>query len=179
MIITLSGMPGSGKSTVAKRIAKKLRLRHYSTGDLRGKIALKHGMNIDELNKTGEKERWTDKEIDDYQKRLGKTKDNFIIDGRLGWHFIPRSVKIFLDVKLKEGAKRIFMAGKRPDEKKYRTINEALEEIKKRISSDKKRYKKYYNINPYLRKHYDLWIDTTNLAKEEVVDKVLEFVKKS
>lgn len=172
-------MPGSGKTTVAKRIAKKLKLKHYSTGDLRGKIALKHGMNIDELNKIGEKERWTDKEIDDYQKRLGKTKDNFIIDGRLGWYFIPKSIKIFLDVKLKEGAKRIFMAGKRPDEKKYRSINEALEEIKKRINSDKKRYKKYYNITPYLKKHYDLWLDTTNLAKEEVVDKVLKFVKNS
>src|SRR3989338_1144631 len=160
MIITISGMPGSGKTTVAKKIAKNLKLKHYSTGDLRGEIALKHRMTIDELNKLGEKERWTDKEIDDYQKKIGKTQDNFIIDGRLGWYFIPHSIKIFLNVDLKEGAKRIFKAGKRPDEKKYKNVNDALKEIKKRISSDKKRYKKYYHLNPYLRKHYDLVIDT-------------------
>src|SRR3989338_8656535 len=102
MIITISGMPGSGKTTVANKIAKKLKLRHYSMGDLRGEVALKHGMNIDELNKLGEKKRWTDKEIDDYQRRLGKTQDNFIIDGRLSWYFIPKSIKIFLNVKLEE-----------------------------------------------------------------------------
>src|SRR3989338_11043792 len=132
MIITLSGMPGSGKTTVAKRIAKKLKLKHYSTGDLRGKIALKHRMTIDELNKLGEKEDWTDKEVDYYQKKLGKTSDNFIIDGRLGFYFIPNSIKIFLKVDLKEGAKRILKAGKRPDERKYKNVNESLKEIKKR-----------------------------------------------
>ena len=89
MIITINGTPGSGKSTVAKFLAKKLKLRHYSMCDLRRKMALEKGMTIDELNKIGEKEAWTDKDADNCQKKLGKKEDNFIIDGRLSWFFIP------------------------------------------------------------------------------------------
>ncbi len=176
MIITISGMPGSGKTTVAKKIAKKLKLNHYSIGDLRGKIALKHNLTIDELNKLGEKEIWTDKEVDDYQKKLGKTKNNFIIDGWISFHFIPNSIKIFLDVDLKTGAKRIFK-DQRKDEKRKENVNEVLKMIKKRMESSKKRYKKYYNLNPYLKKHYDFWLDTSNLTIKEVIDKILDFVK--
>ncbi len=40
MIITIAGMPGSGKTTVAKILADKLNLKRYSMGDLRGKMAL-------------------------------------------------------------------------------------------------------------------------------------------
>jgi len=37
MIITIAGEGGSGKSTVARILAKKLDYKHYSTGDLRGR----------------------------------------------------------------------------------------------------------------------------------------------
>ena len=39
MIIAISGKAGSGKSTVAKLLASKLRLRHYSIGDLMREMA--------------------------------------------------------------------------------------------------------------------------------------------
>ena len=39
MIITLSGNVASGKSTVGKALAEKLKLKHYSTGDFMRKIA--------------------------------------------------------------------------------------------------------------------------------------------
>ena len=41
MIITISGLPGSGKSTIGKMLAKKLGYKFYSMGDLRGKIEKK------------------------------------------------------------------------------------------------------------------------------------------
>ena len=34
MKITISGKAGSGKSTIARGLAKKLELKHYSIGDL-------------------------------------------------------------------------------------------------------------------------------------------------
>ncbi|MCX6741353.1 MAG: AAA family ATPase, partial [Candidatus Parcubacteria bacterium] len=46
MIITLSGKPGSGKTTVAKILAEKLGYKFYSTGDLRGQMAMKRGLTI-------------------------------------------------------------------------------------------------------------------------------------
>ncbi|MGH9879179.1 MAG: nucleoside monophosphate kinase, partial [Nitrososphaerales archaeon] len=56
MIITIAGRPGSGKTTVAKEVAKRLGFKHLSTGDMRGQLAMEHGLTIDQLNEIGKKE---------------------------------------------------------------------------------------------------------------------------
>jgi len=175
MIITISGEAGSGKTTVGKLIAKFLGYNFYSMGDLRGKMATERGMTIDELNKLGEKEGWTDKQVDDYQKELGEKEDNFVIEGRLSWNFIPHSKKIFLYVNPEVGAWRIFLEP-RKDEKKVKTIEEMVMYISQRRKSDIKRYQKYYRINPYNQKNYDLVIDTSLKNPEEVRKEILKKV---
>lgn len=178
MIITISGFPGSGKSTVGKLLAEKLDYKYISVGDLRGKIAIEHDMTIDELNKIGEKESWTDDEVDQKLRNIGKEEDNYVVDARLGYYFIPNSIKVFLDVDLKTGAKRIFKGEKRPDEKSFSSIKELKQELKKRIKSDKKRYKKWYDIDFTDKSQYDLIIDTNGLNPKEIVEKILEYIKK-
>jgi predicted cytidylate kinase len=176
MKITIGGKPGSGKTTMAKLIAKKLGYKHYSMGDLRGKLAQKHNMTIDQLNKIGLKEFWTDKEIDEELTKLGKKEDNIIIDTWTGFNFIPDSIKIFLDVDYKEGAKRIFK-NQRPDEPKKKTIEEVENMIKQRVKDTRARYQKWYKIDFLDKSNYDIIIDTTKLTKEEVLNRILEFVK--
>jgi cytidylate kinase len=174
MIITISGLPGSGKTTVGKILAKKLGFRFYSIGDLRGRMAMERGLTIDQLNELGMKEDWTDKEVDEYQKELGKKEDGFVIESRLGFYFIPKSVKIFLEVDPGKAAERIFR-DQRPDEKSKETAAEILESMKKRIQSDKTRYQKYYGIGNFMdRAHYDIVIDTTELTIKQVADKILK-----
>jgi cytidylate kinase len=174
MIITISGMPGAGKTTIAKQLSQKLEMPWYSIGEIRGKMAKEHGMTIDEFNKLGEEEEFTDKDVDEYQAKLGKTEDNFIIDGRLSWHFIPHSFKIFLDVDSEEAAERIFSSQEdRNDEKTYETIDEMKKAIEKRLESDMKRYQKYYNVNYLDRSHYDIVIDTTDKTPVEITEEIL------
>jgi predicted cytidylate kinase len=170
-------MPGSGKTTIAKLLAKKIHMKFYSIGDLRGKMALERGLTIDQLNEMGMKEAWTDTKADDYQKRLGKKEDNFVIESRLGFHFIPDSFKVFLDVDDVTAAKRI-MGDRRPDEERRNTLEESLESIKKRMESDRRRYKKYYNVDFEDRSHYDIVIDTTNLSPAQVVDRIVGEIKR-
>ena len=177
MIITIMGKPGSGKTTLAKELAKRLGYKHYSGGDMRGQLAMKHGMTIDELNKVGEKEDWTDKEIDEVVIKIGQTEDNLVFDSWTAWHFIPKSVKIFLDVDLKVAAERIF-ENQRPDEPHKNSAEEVYEMIKARMEQSRARYKKWYNIDFLDLKNYDFVLDTTNLSIEQSVEKVLEFVRK-
>ena len=110
MIITISGVPGSGKTSVAKILSEKLSMPYYSMGGLRAKLDEERKISIDELNAIGEIDPTTDTSVDEYQRTLGKTTDNFIVEGRLSWHFIPHSIKIFLSCDLDEAAKRIFDA---------------------------------------------------------------------
>ena len=178
MIITITGNLGSGKSTVAKLIAKKLGLKHYSTGDFWREIAKERGTDVLGLNKMAETDRSIDNEMDKRQENLGKKGDNFVIDARLAWHFIPHSIKIFLDVTDEEAARRIF-SEKRPEEKFNATLESTLKKIKERRESERKRYKELYNVDYYDKKNYDLVVDTTPIIAEQVAEKVMDFVKKT
>ncbi len=172
MIITISGNPGAGKSTVAKAVAKKLGYKHFSGGDFRRAIAEERGISLAELNKQDEKTGETDKIADERLERLGKMEDNFVIDTRTGFHFIPNSFKVFLDARPEEGAKRI-AAQARKDEK-YKSEKYGIRKIKERIKSDSFRYKKLYGINYMDKKNYDLWIDTTKIAADRIVEKIMK-----
>ena len=177
MIITITGIPGAGKSTIATLLSKKLNMPWYSVGDLRGKMAKERGLTIDELNHLGETQDFTDKEVDQYQENLGKTQDGFIMDGRLSWHFIPHSFKLFLDVDTQAAAERIFHASKeglRPDEKPYHSVEEVAQATAHRLASDQKRYAQYYFVDYLEKKNYDLVIDTTEKTPEETVDLILK-----
>lgn len=178
MIISISGAHGSGKSTIAKQLAEKLGWPRYYMGVLRREAALHRGLSLAEYNKLGEEDPRTDLEVDEYQKLLGETSDDFVIEGRTSWHFIPHSLKLYFDVNKEEAARRIFNDLKsRPEEA---TGAENLEDIKRilaeRKASDDFRYRKYFNIEVYNPKNYDFYLDTSNLTIDEVRDKVFSFI---
>jgi len=175
MIITISGTAGSGKSTIGKLLAKKLGYKHYSMGDLRRKMADEMGLSLAEFNRLGETEAFTDKDADEYQKKLGKAEDDFVIDGRLSFYFIPHSVKLFLDADEKVRVNRIF--GDFRDTEKFNSFEEARDAVAERHASDKKRYFKYYQIDCYDKKHYDLVVDTSMNQPDHSVDTIIEFLK--
>ncbi len=175
MIITISGKPGSGKSTVAKEIAKKLSLKHYSMGDLQRSIAKERGITINELGRLEEQSDEIDRQIEKKQTELGEKEDDFIIDSRLGYHFIPNSIKIFLDVSEEESIKRI-IRDKRKEEN-FVDDESAKKDIVERIGSEKMRFKEYYNLDFENPDNYDLIVDTSDINAYIVVDKILKFIK--
>lgn len=183
MIITISGMPGSGKTSAAKLIAERLGMPFYSVGGLRGKMALDRGITIDELNKLGESDRSTDALADDYQRELGAKEDHFVIEGRLSWYFIPHSIKIFLTCDSAEAAHRIFLARRqasegRGDEPLYATEADAAAQISQRIASDVRRYQTHYGLDYQDPSHYDLVIDTTHFQNAtETAEAILAAIK--
>jgi len=176
MIITLNGKAGAGKSSVAKALAEKLGYNFYSAGDVRRKYAVDKGLTLAELNKQAETDPASDKLVDDYLKKISKTEDNLVIDSRLGFFFVPHSIKIFLDAELKVRAKRALDKA-RPEEN-LKNLGEAVKLLKERDASDIRRYKKLYGVNPFEMKHYDLVIDTSNNTVEQTLNIVLDFLRK-
>lgn len=181
MIISLSGLPGAGKSTVKNLLAQRLHHKTYSMGDMRGKLALSQGITIDALNALGMDTIATDQAVDAFQKHLGETENDFIIDGWLSWYFIPQSFKIFLTVEPQQAAERIFQdryrTVAREDEPLYRSVEETKEILEKRVRQNQERYQKWYHLDFLNLAHYDLVLDTTHLTPPEVVSKILAAIK--
>lgn len=175
MIITISGEAGSGKSTVAKLVAEKLDLTHYSNGELMRSMAKERGVTILKLNKLSENDKSIDEELDQRQIKLGKEKDNFIIDSRLGFHFIPNSFKILLKAELKTRAERIF--GDKRSEEENNSVEDTMNKIEQRHASEKARYRELYGVDYLEESNYDLVLDTTNMTIEEVVEAVIKASK--
>ena len=175
MIITISGKAGSGKSTIAKNLAKNLKLKHYSIGDIMRELAKEKKISLIKLSKLAEKDSSIDLEL--YKKQIDlRDKDNFVIDGRLTAHFIPfADLKIFLDCNDKIRAGRI-LEDERKDEKS-KNAQQLIKKIKQREQSERKRYSELYNVDYYDKKLYDIIIDTTDLSIDEVMEEITRSLK--
>ncbi len=173
MIITISGRPGSGKSAVAIEVARALGYRHVSAGDFMREMAEERGMSILELSRSAEEADSIDREIDARTVRLGETGGDFVMDARLGWHFLPNSFKVFLEVRPEVAAQRIYGA-KRNKEHENVGLDETRKAIEARTESEARRYWEYYGIDYAEHSQYDLVIDTSELSIQEVVEAVLE-----
>lgn len=176
MIISFGGAPGSGKSTIAQMLAEKLGWQRYYMGRIWREMAAKHGVDVMAFSKLNEGSPVKDKEIDEYQRELGKNEDNFVIEGRTSWYFIPHSYKIFLYVDPEEGSKRIFGSlqnkSDRNEGDNLTTWQDVLASNKERMASDNERYLKYYGIDVNDSKNYDLYLDTTKMTPSEVFNEV-------
>lgn len=178
MIISLAGLPGSGKTTARNLLAEQLALPRYSMGDIFGKVAQRYGMTIGDFNEFAKGKPEIDHEVDQFQTTLATTEKHFVIDGRMSWHFIPDSFKVFLDVDLDEAAKRIFASQKenptaRNDEPTYGSADEVKSAITKRLAVDQARYHNVYGVDYLDHSNYDLVIDTTHTPPNEVVSLIL------
>lgn len=176
MILTLNGRGGSGKSTVARILARKLDFKHYSSGDFMRSLAKERGLSLLELSKLAESDKSIDEEIDRRQIKLGEKEDDFVIDARLAAHFLPDSVKVFLECDDMTRAKRI-LGAKRSDEDNP-DIDTTITNIRTREASEVKRYRTYYGFDPYDPANYDLVIDTSTRSPEEIADMVMDHVKR-
>ena len=181
MIISLAWRQGSGKTTVGKLLAEKLWFQRFSTGDFMREMAMEKGMTLMELNTFSETDGGKiDFILDDRQRVLWEEKDDFIIDARLAWHFIPRSFKVYLTVDDQIGASRIIQDSTNPlrhSTDVHSSLTEAIETTKARRESETKRYLSLYQVDNHDFSHYDLVIDTTNTPPNEVTDKILSALK--
>jgi predicted cytidylate kinase len=176
LIVAISGRPGSGKSVVAREAATRLGLRHVSAGDFMREMATERGMSILELSRVAEVDPSIDAEIDARTVRLGATGDSLVIDSRMAWHFIPESVKVFLDVRTDVAARRIY-ASMRETERE--NVDQAATEaaLVERTSSEAGRYLRCYGVDYLDTEHYDVVIDTSAMTVDGVVDLLLAQVR--
>jgi len=175
-IITITGKPGSGKSTTSKALAAELSYRHFSSGDLFRSIGNERGINILQANLSGEKDSSIDHLVDQRLRDIGATEDNMVIDSRMAWYWMPFSFKVYLDLDLMTAAERIMLntdLSRLETEHIPHEPKEYALALQQRLDSEARRYKKLYNVNPYDVGNYDLVVDTKRNNSQQAAALVL------
>lgn len=172
--ITISGQLGSGKSTVAKIMARKLGYDYYSTGDAQREIAKKRGITTLELNQLADRDPSIDQEIDGVFQHFNSVPNkNIIIDSRMAFFFVPASFKVKLNVDTVVAGERIFHDTLRTGEKKYASVQEAVAALGARRASEVARFKRIYHVDIDNDENFDYVLDTTACTPEEVADRII------
>ena len=143
MNITITGDIGSGKSTVAKKLAESLNMKIVEAGELYREYSNKQGRDVLSQNKSDD---WSiDKEIDSKIESIGKDSDNIIFVSRLAWHFVSNAIHIYLAINPVLAAKRVFDSKFRTSEK-HSSWEETFKYNKERKELELKRYSQMYGI---------------------------------
>lgn len=106
-------------------------------------------------------------------QRETASRQSVIIEGRdITSHVLPNAdYKFFITASQKVRAKRRYLEFKKAGEKV--TFNQVLSDLKDRDYRDTHR-----DICPLIRTKDSIYISTTNMTLEEVIDKVLSYIKK-
>ena len=181
-IISLGGLPGSGKSTIKTLLAEKMNWATFSTGDFMRNMAIEYGMTFDAFNALIATDKSLDEKIDAESIKIEREGNQLIVDSPLAFHFVPSSFKVFLNISLEASAERIYNDKERESRKSVGdtmdSVDEAVARIKARIANHNDRYMRHYNISPYDTNQYDLVIETEHSTPEQVVERILQEYQK-
>jgi cytidylate kinase len=179
-VIVISGLPGSGSTTIAKALAERLGLDLFSPGHVHKGIAkdsIKDNRNeTSAVTDAWETEQGKSKEFHkglDHKQIDVASKGGVVICGKLSIHFLPNAdLKVWLDVPLRTRAER--SAGRDKI-----SVEEAEKAILSRQETERSEFIRIYGFDYNEQKEdADLVLDTTGMAEEQSVEKILEFMEK-
>ena len=162
MRVTVSGLPGSGTTTLAEALSSRFDLEHVSSGDVFRAMARERGVTLAEFGRIAEEDPEIDREIDERQREIAREKKDVVMEGRLsGWMVEDADLRVWLAAPLEVRAERVA-------DREEQTVEEAHDEIEKRQNSEARRYREIHGIDIGDLSVYDLVIDTSHWDQEGV-----------
>jgi cytidylate kinase len=170
MLITISGLSGSGKSSTAKGLSQALGIPTVDIGEIFRAMAKRYKMDVVQFGRYAEEHPEIDRKLDAAMVRRAKAKKHLILQGRLaGWMAVLNdlpSIKIWIGASLRVRAQRVAKRQGVP----YRT---ALAEIRKRDRDNLVRYRRTYGLDLNDLSIYDVSVQTDGRSVEWVVSSLL------
>lgn len=163
MLVTISGPPGSGKSTVAESVAAAFAFEHVSGGDIFRDLAAERGYSLADFNALAEEDPSIDRDLDRRLRETARDRDDVVLESRLsGWMAGEYAdLRIWLDAPLSVRAARIA-------NREEISVEDAEAATTERERSEQQRYQEYYGITFTDRSIYDLAVNTARWREEAV-----------
>ena len=162
MLLSMSGLPGSGTTTVSKLLAEHYGVDLVNAGDVFRGLAKEHGMTLTEFGALAESDASIDVKIDERQKEIANTRDDIILEGRLAGHMAEKALKVWIKAPIDVRVKRI-------SGREGASFDVMLDETIRREASEAVRYKEIYEIDIEDMSVYDLVIDSGKWDQFEIV----------
>jgi CMP/dCMP kinase len=171
-VICISGMAGTGKSTLSKKLAEKYHLKYFSGGDVLKDLAKQEGYDVsiqgwwespEGLSFLNErvKNLKFDKAVDDRLLEYAQQGDVLLDSWTMPW-LLKAGFKIWLEASFEKRAARVA-------ERDNISIVEALKVLKEKEAHTKAIYKELYGFSLGEDfKPFDFVLDTDNLNAGEV-----------
>lgn len=162
-VITISGLHGTGKSSVADIVAKRFGLKRVSAGVIFRELAKKRGLTLEEFSIVAEDDESIDRELDALLKTTAM-KGNVLLDGQLaGWMAGDyANFKILLTASVDARVKRIA-------ERDEVSLEHARRETLNREKSERERYLEFYGVDISDQSIYDLVLNTEKYDLQGVI----------
>ncbi len=176
MKITVSGLPGSGTTTLCKNLQKTLSFDYIYAGKIYREMAKKKGLSLEEFSKLTENDNSFDTSLDRQVMSFADSHDNCIIEGRLSGWFAHREqsndfFKIWVTAPINVRLDRIA-------HRENETLDITSKKVEMREKSEAKRYKSTYGIDISDFSIYDLIVETSDKDPNETLEFVLENLQK-
>lgn len=163
MRITVSGLPGSGTTSLAVHLAEILQIDIISAGEVFRRMAAEQGMDIAEFGRLAEEDFSFDRIIDERQKEIALSHDDIIVEGRLSAWFVPGAdLKVWLYAPIECRVSRISSRDVIAD------FGRATELTREREASETLRYRTYYGIDIADLSPYHLVLNSNLLTVDEL-----------
>jgi len=163
MRITVSGLPGTGTTSLSRYLAERHGFTMISAGEVFRQLAREHNMDLATFGRLAEEDPAYDKMIDARQKEIAAERDNIIVEGRLsGWMVDDADLKIWLYAPIGCRIKRIAFRDQVSDE------NAAKQLTLEREQCEAGRYQSYYSIDISDLSIYHLILNSEHWGVEEL-----------
>lgn len=176
MRIAISGPPGSGKTTICMLVANRLEYDFVVVGQIFRQMALERKMDLAAFGRLAEEDEIIDRELDGRMLEMVKAREDLVIEGRMTGPILKSRKVPVLAVYITASEE---VRAERIAEREKKDVETVLSEMRTRERSEKKRYIAYYGIDPGDRSIYDLWVDSSDLAADKVVDIIVEKARKT
>lgn len=163
MRITVSGLPGSGTTSLARTIASRKNYQIISAGEVFRRMASEKGMDLAEFGSLAREDPSFDRLIDERQRDIALANDDIVIEGRLsGWFVEEAELKIWLSASLECRVERILERDLLADRKT------ALDLTREREECEAQRYRAYYDIDIDDLSPYDVVLNSERFVVDEL-----------